>query len=307
MSSHRRTVRLALTLLAAGTVALTSCRRAAEITQEPIVSTEWVAEHLGRDELVLIQVGPPEEYPAGHLPGARYLDFEMISTSSDEGLQLEMPPVAQLEETFEALGVSDDSRIVVYFASNWIAPAARVFLTLDYLGLGSRTSVMDGGLNAWTAEGGRVTSEVPLVERGDLTPQPRTDVLATIDWLIAYRDDPSVALLDARPDGYYFGTRSRAGMRAGHIPGAQSLPAALLLEPTTLRLKDRETLSQMFLAVGADAGDRVVSYCFTGGAASVVYLAARHLGYEASLYDGSFQEWSGNADLPVEVAEGVAE
>ncbi|KPK80179.1 MAG: hypothetical protein AMS25_09780 [Gemmatimonas sp. SM23_52] len=306
MLSHKRTFRFALALLAAGTVALTSCRRAAEITQEPIVSTDWVAEHLGRDELVLIHVGPPEGYQAGHLPGARYLDLQMISTAPEEGLTLEMPPVTELERTFEALGISDDSRVVVYFTGNWVAPAARVFLTLDYVGLGSRTSVMNGGLSAWMVEGRRVTTELPAVASGDLTPHLRTDVVTKADWVIAHREDPNVAILDARPAEYYTGASSRPDMRAGHIPGAHSLPFTSLVGPT-LEFKDRETLSQTFLAAGVEPGDRVVSYCFIGQAASVVYLAARQLGYEASVYDGSFQEWSGRTDLPVAAPAAVAE
>lgn len=310
MSSHHRTCQIALTLLAASTVTLTSCRRAEQPSeepgQEPIVSTEWVAERLGSDELVLIHVGPPEGYQAGHLPGARYLDLQMISTPPEQGLRLELPPVAQLEKTFEALGVSDDSRIVVYFAGNWVAPAARVFLTLDYLGLGSRTSVMNGNLAAWMEEGRPVTIEPPAVSAGDFTPQPRADVITDIDWVIAHREDPDVAIVDARPGEYYTGARGRPDMRAGHIPGAYSLPFTSLVEPT-LKFKDREALSQALAAAGVEPGDQVVSYCFIGQAASVTYLAARYLGYDASLYDGSFQEWSSRADLPVETSEGAAE
>lgn len=310
MSSRNHTFRFALTLLAAGTVTLTGCRRAEEPReeprQEPIVSTDWVAERLGSDELVLIHVGPPEGYQAGHLPDARYLNLQMISTPPEQGLRLELPPVAQLEGTFEALGVSDESRIVVYFTGDWVAPAARVFLTLDYLGLGSRTSVMAGNLAAWMVEGRPVTIELPALSAGDFTPQPRADVITTIDWLIEHREDPGVILLDARPAEYYTGARSRPDMRAGHIPGAESLPFTSLVEPT-LKFKDRESLSQAFAAAGVGPGDQVVSYCFIGQAASVAYLAARYLGYSASVYDGSFQEWSSRADLPVAVSAGVAE
>ena len=310
MSSHTRTSRTALTLLAASAVTLTSCRRAEEpreeSRQEPIVSTEWVAERLGSDELVLIHVGPPEGYQAGHLPDARYLDLGMISTAPEDGLRLELPPIAQLEGTFEALGVSDDSRIVVYFTGNWVAPAARVFLTLDYLGLGSRTSVMAGNLAAWMGEGRPVTIELPAVTPGDFTPQPHADLITRIDWVIEHLEDPDVAIVDARPVEYYTGASSRPDTRAGHIPGAQSLPFTSLLD-ATLKFKDREALRQAFFAAGVEPGDRVVSYCFVGQAASVAYLVARYLGYDASVYDGSFQEWSSRADLPVEAWAGVAE
>src|SRR5687767_1955304 len=92
-----------------------------------IVSTEWLAQHLEDDSLVLFQVGEKNEYVAGHIPGAQFISLADISMPRGEGLALELPPAAQLKTTFEKLGVSDKSRIVIYFSKDWVTPTARVF------------------------------------------------------------------------------------------------------------------------------------------------------------------------------------
>ncbi len=265
-----------------------------------IVSTGWVAERLSSENLVLLHVGNRAEYDATHIPGARYISLSMIGVRDENGLFLQMPPVAQLDSVFESLGVSDDSRIVVYFGKDWATPTARVFLTLDYLGLGSRASILDGGMPAWTAEGRPVTAEIPTPKRGALTPQPRQDVVAHADWLAANLEKTSVAVIDARTSNFYSGARGGHGMpRAGHIAGAQSIPFPTVLDDETLKFKNVDTLREMFRAAGAEPGDTVVTYCHIGQQASLVYLTARSLGYAARMYDGSFQEWSNREDLPV--------
>ena len=130
------------------------------VHQSLIISTEWLAQHLNDSSIVLLQVGEKDEYLAGHIPGAQFITLADISTPRGEGLALELPSVAQLKTTFEKLGVIDKSRIVVYFSKDWVSPTARVFMTLDYLGLGDRTSILDGGLPAWRAEGRPVTAEL---------------------------------------------------------------------------------------------------------------------------------------------------
>ena len=187
MSSHTINRRLPPALLASAIVLLLGC--SADQTQPMIVSTEWVAERLDDPSLVLLHVGQRETYDAAHLPGARYVDRTELSTPMGEGLMLEMPPLTQLQESFEAIGVNEDSRIVLYWGEDWVTPTARVYLTLDYLGLGDRASIMDGGMPAWVLEDRQVTSEVLLVERGSFTPRVRDDVLADIDWVTTHADE----------------------------------------------------------------------------------------------------------------------
>src|SRR2546427_3638372 len=143
------------------------------VKESLIVSTEWLGEHVKEDDsLVLLQVGERREYDAEHIPGAQFIQLSDISTPRGQGLILELPAVDQLKATFEKLGVSDKSRVIVYFGKDWVTPTARVFMTLDYLGLGDRTSILDGGLPAWRAEGKPVTAELREPKPGHFTPAP---------------------------------------------------------------------------------------------------------------------------------------
>lgn len=263
-----------------------------------LVSTKWVAERLQDGDLVLLHVG--NEYDAGHLPGARHIEPGMIA-HNDGALNLQVLPVEQLEKNLEALGISDDSRIVIYTGNNWVTMAGRVYLTLDYLGLGSQTSIMDGGMTAWKAEGRPVTTDLPTIRPGDLTPKPNAELIATADWLDRNLKNPSVTIIDARTPSYYTGARGGHGQpRAGHIRGAHNVPYSSIVDDETMRFKSIDELRAMFEAAGAKPGDRLVTYCHIGQQASLVYVAARLAGYDAALYDGSFQEWSNLDQLPVE-------
>ena len=120
----------------------------AKVKSSLIVSTEWLTQHLNDDSLVLLQVGEKKEYETAHIRTAQFIQTSDISTPRGQGLILELPSVIQLKTTFEKFGITDKSRVVVYFSKDWVTPTARVFMTLDYLGLGDRTSILDGGLPA---------------------------------------------------------------------------------------------------------------------------------------------------------------
>src|SRR5436853_5223576 len=111
-----------------------------------LVSTEWLAGHLkDRNVIVLQVVHDSMDYPMGHVPGARAVDYSWFTTTRDS-VGTELPAVADLKQTFERLGVSDDSHVIVYVNGMGMAPmASRLFLTLDYLGL-PRISMLNGGL-----------------------------------------------------------------------------------------------------------------------------------------------------------------
>src|ERR1700694_82316 len=155
------------------------------VRESLIVSTAWLAQHLKDNSLVLLQVGEQPEYVAGHIPGAQFIALADISTPRGSGLTLELPSADQLKATFEKLGVTDKSRIIVYFSKDWVTPTARVFMTLDYLGLGDRTSILDGGLPAWRAEGKPVSTVVNDPKRGHFTPQPNTKLVVDAAWVSA--------------------------------------------------------------------------------------------------------------------------
>jgi thiosulfate/3-mercaptopyruvate sulfurtransferase len=264
-----------------------------------LVSTDWLAKHLSDKTLVLLQVGEETEYKTAHIPGAQFIKLADISTPRGQGLALELPETAQLQSTFEKLGVSDKSRIVVYFSKDWVTPTARVFFTLDYLGLGDRTSILDGGLPAWTAEKRAVTSESTRPKSGKLAPRPNKQLVVDASWVSANLNKPGVMIVDARAAKFYTGADAGRMPRGGHIPGAKNISFDSVVEETN-KFKSVATLRELFHNAGAKPGDTVTTYCHIGQQASLLYFVARYLGYDAHLYDGSFEDWSHRPELPVE-------
>jgi thiosulfate/3-mercaptopyruvate sulfurtransferase len=276
----------------------------AKVNESMIVSTEWLAKHLSDDSLVLLQVGEKKEFDEAHIPGAQFIQLPDLSTPRGQGLTLELPSVDQLKAAFEKLGVNDKSRIIVYFGKDWVTPTARVFMTLDYLGLGDRTSILDGGLPAWRAENRAVTTEVRPVKPGSFTPHPNAKLVVDSAWVSANLNKPGVAILDARAAKFYTGEDAGQMPRGGHIPRAKSIPFSTLVDDTN-RFKSPDALRALFGTAGVKENDSVATYCHIGQQASLLYFVALYLGYDAHLYDGSFQEWSNRSELPVEKSEGV--
>jgi thiosulfate/3-mercaptopyruvate sulfurtransferase len=263
-----------------------------------LVSTSWLQDHLKDPGLIIFHVSVNRrEYREGHIPGARFLWTQALAYS-DPDLTLELPSLTQADSVLRNLGVSDGVKIVLYFDNGNVSPTTRVFLTLDYLGLGDRVSLLDGGLDAWKAEGRPITAELPTFDVGSFTPKKTHNVVVSCDWVRDNLKNPKVTIVDAR--GAQFYTGNGGGMpRAGHIPGAINIAFSSLVDSTN-KLKDPATLRDVFLQAGIEPGNKVVSYCHIGQQATVVYFVARYLGYDAQLYDGSFEEWSGRKELPVE-------
>jgi len=211
----------------------------------------------------------------------------------------DMPGV--LAETFGKLGVTDDSRIVLYTISSGSTQTARVYLTLDAMGLGARTSILDGGLPIWQGEARSVTTEVRAVKPGRITPCPQTDVIASLDYVRANLRHAGIDIIDARDPQYYSGA-SVSRNRAGHIAGATSIPYGSLVDEKG-KLKSAEVLQQQFRAAGVKTGDRIVAYCHIGQQASLLYFVSRYLGYDVRLFDGSWEEWARHPELPAETVE----
>jgi len=273
------------------------------VNESMIVSTDWLAKHLNDDSLVLLQVGDKKEFEEAHIAGAQFIQLQDISTPRGQGLILELPSVDQLKTTFEKLGVTDKSRIIVYFGKDWVTPTARVFMTLDYLGLGDRTSILDGGLPAWRAENRAVTAEVRAAKPGGFTPHPNSKLVVDAAWVNANLKNAGVAIVDARAAKFYTGEDAGQMPRGGHIPGARSIPFSTVVDDKTNKFKTADALRALFSTAGVKENDSVATYCHIGQQASLLYFVARYLGYDAHLYDGSFQDWSQRSELPVEKSE----
>lgn len=263
-----------------------------------VVSTDWVARHLDDPSVVIIQVvHDPEEFAAGHITGARMLPYEAFATARD-GNGTELPSDAQIVDTFETLGISDGSRVVLYTGMNGMAPmASRAFLTLDRIGFTS-VSMLDGGLSRWRAEARPVTKATVSVARGKLTPHPR-DVTVDAAWVNERVGRKGVAFIDTRTTPEYLGDGERHGLRSdGHIAGARQLEwEQLFANADSSRFLPVDAVARLFAERSAP-GDTIVTYCLVGYRASMTYFAARLAGLPVRLYDGSYEDWS-RRKLPV--------
>jgi len=268
----------------------------------PVVSTRWLAEHLRDPDLVILHVGDDRSrptYDAGHIPGARFLHpwNELAAPRQEGALNLELPVGERLQASLEAKGISNSSRVVVYSADQYFTPTTRSLLTLEYAGLRGRVAILDGGLEAWRAENRPVTTEIPTVRPGSFALRTLDGLVVSAPFVAANLENPKVAVIDARAPQFYQGAETRQG-RNGHIQGARNIPFTSIVTEDG-HFKDVATLRRMFQEAGAETGDRVVTYCHIGQQASLVWFAARLAGYDAALYDGSFQDWARRTDLPV--------
>jgi thiosulfate/3-mercaptopyruvate sulfurtransferase len=264
-----------------------------------LVTADWLSDHLSDPSLVLLQIGEKSEYAKAHIPGAQFLEYDSISTPHGQGLMLELPPVEQLVSVFENLGVSNGSHVILYFGTNRVTPTTRVYWTLDYLGLGDRTSILDGGLPAWRSAGKPIATDQKRPLKGSITPAPRKEIVADAAWVSSHLSQPGVTILDARTPEFYTGKESDGNPRDGHIPGAANLPYLSVVNEDTNKFKTPDQLKALFGAAGLKPGSLMVSYCHIGQRATVLYFTAKMLGYRAKMYDGSWEDWSHRKDLPI--------
>ena len=242
--------------------------------------------------LVILHVADgPSAFEEAHIPGARFLRYGDFAVDGGNGLASELPNVDEAKRVFEAVGVSNGSRIVIY-GSNPVV-AARAFFTLDAMGH-QRVALLDGGLRAWRAEGRAIeTGPAKAAPRGQFMPVLNEARVASAEFIQQQMPGSRIALVDVRPDPEFLGTDGGMGGAhvAGHIAGARQLTWNSLVQEDG-RFLSREQLQARLDAAGATKDKPVVAYCMVGMRASVVYFVARHLGYDAKLYDGSIVDWT---------------
>jgi thiosulfate/3-mercaptopyruvate sulfurtransferase len=266
-----------------------------------LVTTAWLSDHLKDPNLVILAAGRDDEYEKGHIPGSLAFNInDTITNKNPAGIYVKLPPMASLAETFGKLGVNNDSHVILYMTRNSFAYVTRTYLTLDAMGLGAHASILDGGLPAWKNEKRPITTEVPAVKPGKLDTCPQNDIIADLDYVKSNLRHPGIDIIDVRTADDYATAEARGNSRAGHVPGATSLPAEKLLDSG--KLKPTAELQSVFAEAGVKSGHRVVSYCYVGLRATVVYFVARYLGYDARLYDGSWTEWNNHTELPTEIS-----
>jgi thiosulfate/3-mercaptopyruvate sulfurtransferase len=267
-----------------------------------LVTTQGLADHLEDPSLVILHIGRKEIFEKNHIPGARLFSLKAMMTKTPEGNDHELASATILESLFESAGISNDSNVVIcYDSEKWAMWAGFVYVGLDYVGMGGRTFVLDGGLPKWIAEKRPQTSEYPAAAVGELHPQLNQDIIATTDWLDNNLDNTDVVIVDARGQEAYAGTyKDKRLAKHGHITGALNIFYwDLMAERKPVVFKRTDQLESLFSANGMKPGAIVVPYCDTGIFAAHVYFVAKHLGYDARFYDASFQEWIRDDTRPV--------
>ncbi|MGM4932553.1 3-mercaptopyruvate sulfurtransferase [Tardiphaga sp. 619_E2_N8_5] len=280
---------------------------------DPLVSTEWLAAHLGDPKVKVIDASfkmpgvlplPVDDYLAAHIPGAVFFDVDAVSDHS-VSLPHMYPDADQFARDVAALGISSDDTVVAYDAGGWVAAPRAWWMFLSYGH--ANVKVLDAGLKKWKAEG-------RAIETGKSSPKPGT-FSAALDksyirskaQVVANLDSRKEQLIDARAANRFEGSvpEPRAGIRSGHIPASRNLPYNLLFDAATGTMKPLEELREAFTGTGLDLDKPIVTTCGSGVSAAVLTLALYRLGVRGSaLYDGSWSEW-GQPDGPP-VATGPA-
>jgi thiosulfate/3-mercaptopyruvate sulfurtransferase len=273
-------------------------KKAAIQAESLLVSVKWVAAHLNDPNIIVLHVDHTDSaYVAGHIPGSRLLNYMAIIENRDNR-GAELPSVDSLRRLFEGVGVSNGSRVILYGPD--VLMTARAFFTLEYLGH-ANVSIMDGGIGAWRSAGNALTKDVSPARRGAFTPRVRSVVVADAAWIQPRLGRSGLSLLDTRTPDEYNGVGERRGIPSkGHLQGAKHVEwqEYVLAARDDQRLKPREALGEMLRARGVAKTDTVVAYCYIGYRASLSYFVSRLLGYEAKLYDGSYDDWF-KRDLPL--------
>ena len=272
--------------------------------EDLLVDAAWLQARLASGEpvaLLHVASGGDEGEPAA-IPGSAVITLDMISVNRpDEAppVRLDLPAeLGEVRRVFQEAGISDDSRVVVTYAGRRFPDATRAVWTLQFLGKDRGVSILNGGVEAWEAAGGELTTERTPVGPGRITAAPRVDRRVDAAYVLATSSRPGTALVDARRTASWDGSRPELPGRAGHVPGAGSLPQVDLYTEDGL-LKPAGELQDLFALAGVDPGDEVVAYCHIGYWASAVVFAARTLGLDARLYDGSMTEWAARGELPL--------
>ena len=279
-----------------------------ELTIDALVTAEWLSEHLDDPDLVVLDCTVLIEadengamlsssgranYEAGHIPSAGFADLKGDLSDLDGPLEFGMPTPEQFSAAIGALGVGDNSRVVLYSANQGVW-AARVWWMLRWAGF-DRVALLDGGLEAWVAEGRPLSTETTNRPAKQFDVELRPELIVDRDGVLAGIDSGNVSLIDAMPDAHYRGDFAMYD-RPGHIVGATNMPSSDLLDETG-RFRSFDELDMMH---DGDRNGRVITYCGGGVAASSVAFTMHRLGFtDVAVYMGSLEEWAADPANPM--------
>ena len=270
---------------------------------ERLVSTQWLADHLGTPGLVVVESDEDVLlYETGHIEGAVKIDWH---TDLNDPVQRDYLDGAGFAELLSRKGIARDDTVVIYGDKNnwWAAYALWVFSLFGH----EDVRLLDGGRAKWEAEGRpyvtdttmRPATDYPVVERDD------AQLRAFKEGVLAHLGNP---LIDVRSPEEYSGERTSApaypeegALRAGHIPTAQSVPWAKAVADDGTFKPVAELDAIYREGAGLKEGDEVIAYCRIGERSSHTWFVLQHLlGFEnVRNYDGSWTEWGSAVRVPI--------
>ncbi|MBU1642884.1 hypothetical protein KKE54_05940 [bacterium] len=267
---------------------------------EPAVTGEWLKGHLNDKDVVVVDVTQKESYDSGHIPAAVQSGIEMWRQGVDK--HAEVRSIEALQAEMRRLGINDDSKVIVYshhLDNKDMLRATYVLWAMEYAGL-KNSALLDGGLDAFKAAGGTLSTEAEADRKGGFTASRNSKMIATMDEVKASLH--KVAMVDSRPALFYFGAEKQEVLkRPGHISGAKSFFWRYNVTNENL-LKPTAELSEMIeKGLSLDKSKPLIIYCTGGLEASMNYFVYhRLLGFKkAKLYDASMKEWGNRDDTPM--------
>jgi thiosulfate/3-mercaptopyruvate sulfurtransferase len=275
----------------------------------PVVSTEWLAAHLGEPDLRVVDAtwylphlkrDARAEFAERHIPGAVYFDIDAIS-DHNSALPHMLPEPESFARAAGVLGIGTEDRVVAYGGRGMIA-SARAWWMFRVFGH-EQAAVLDGGLAKWRAEGRQLEAGAPAASARRFTAAFRKELVADLDRVRSTLDTQREQVVDARSRGRFVGTEPepRPGLRSGHIPGSLNLPYDRLFRKEDDTLLPVDALNEVFSGAGLVLERPIVATCGSGVSAAVLTLGLYLLGRgDTAVYDGSWSEWGGKPDTPVE-------
>ena len=260
-----------------------------------LVDTQWLAAHLNDRDLRIIDMrNSPEEYAAGHIPGAIYLSVNQIRLALRES-GFALPPDYEIEERLGQLGITRETMVVVYDDQGGLN-ASRLFFTLEYAGH-KKVALLNGGVTKWTAEERPLSKAAPQVSKTVYQVHAETQRVAAAGWIVAHLRQSTLALVDARSPAEFRGEDLRA-KQGGHIPGAVNIEWTRNLTGDKT-FKPADELLALYEGAGVTKDKMIVTYCQTMHRGAVAYFTLRLLGYsDVRGYDRSWSEWGNDTALP---------